>query len=161
MLANVDQPATRQETDLIPSVSYDLDQKEIQVKLICLRTPDNMHFKIQAPMIAVPGRDVWTMIWTLVYDTGVTATFNEGWIIAPWPLGAHLPDGVVIQDYQQGSAEDQWQCRISYNSPSEDQKTAAFHYDIKARFEFKGRSYLVCDHDPTIVVVKDPIDGYR
>lgn len=161
MLANVDQPATRQETDVIPSVSYDLDQKEIQVKLVCLRTPDNMRFKIQAPMVAVPGRDVWTMIWTLVYDTGVTATFIGGRINAPWPLGAHLPDGVVIQDSKQGPAADQWQCRISYNSPSEDVKTAAFHYDIKARFELKGWHDLGCDHDPTIVVVKDPIDGYR
>lgn len=163
MLANVDQLAPRPATAELPTVSYDADRKEIRVTLICSMTEDN-GCKTQPPMIALPGVDVWTVIWTLVPGPGVTsATFAEvRGIDCPWPQGTHLPEKVDIQfsEREPEPATSQWKWEVLFTT-SKDLDAAVFHYGINAYFNRANgsRGRILVQHDPTIVVTKDPIEG--
>ena len=159
MLANVEPLVTDTKTEL-PTVSYDAKNREIKVTLICSARIGG--YKIHCPMIALPGPvgSEWTVIWTLVADSGVSsATFNEGWIIAPWAFGEPLPDGVQRLDSGPvPEKESQW--RMVFKNEITGSGLGVFHYDVKAELtdQSNGKSQAVYDHDPTIVVSKDPIE---
>ena len=150
MLANVEQAATRQETDLLPSVSYNRNAKEIRINLIC--TIENGQKKIYSPPSLIPQTNdsfSWTVIWTLVPGEGVnSATFRN------LHLGDNLPAGCEAMVAQVSKEDCEWKVWCKNNVMD----FCSCGYNIEATFVPKKGRRVKVKHDPTIVVSKDPIE---
>jgi hypothetical protein len=150
-----------------PHVTWDPINHEILANVIVLppKTAGGP-LVVHAPLIAIPGplptkeKSQWTVIWTLVPGEGLnTPHFADGrGITLPSQKYPSLPDEVKIFD-KGGKVQnrpDQWQAVIENGVIAAN----SFQYDIviDPHPADLGLAIRVTRHDPTIAVIKDPLD---
>ena len=165
MLDTLKQPQTEpMDTTQKPSVTFDSEAHAILATVIVSATsePNRLHFN--APAVTVPGSGsdgiaaTWDILWTLVAGAGLTSVeFTGDGILIP-AEGSSLPSGVLNQGANGtigtspvSARPDQWMVTIKHKTTFAN----AFNYTISAQ----GSNGAQDVHDPTIALVKDPIDG--
>lgn len=159
MLATIDQPAETK-TSSLPRVTFNEETRVIHATVTISPgdEPGKYHHHV-SPLSAV-GRagESWTVIWTLEPSAGLSATFGDQGIVIPKP-GTWVPPGVKhAQSMGIETQPTQWQ----FTFTNEVTDVNVIRYDIDL-YVFKDSKGPLAPHDliidPTIAVVKDPVDG--
>jgi hypothetical protein len=162
MLATIDRPVETDASNL-PRVTFDREGHVIQATVILSRgkDPDSFHHDVY-PLSAV-GRtgSNWTVIWTLAPSAGVSAYFiGKGIVPKSVPKGV---DDHHSEIYPPGSSQaqpTQWQLSFTGNVTD----VNVIRYDLELHVQDTERNVKLKRSkdiviDPTIAVVKDPVDG--
>lgn len=176
MITLMDKPAVEPVTATLPTVTYDLDLRQITATVIVSRAEPG-HFKHQVPFICIPGSGAakltWNVIWTLVSADDLAVSFGDHGVKLPPPsspsvppppaalppdLHSHNPRRVGLPGRPEGSG-----FRIEFTNHV--QGANCFNYDLDLRVNeissgivlTRSRSRLDLVIDPTIAVVPEPI----
>jgi len=162
-------PAVLQTVDpvTLPTVTYNKGTMEITASVI-VSWDSALGIIVQAPPIVIIGSgpvdepSPWTVLWNLHYDdTTLSACFdsNSQGVEIPAPTSV-MPLGVGIHASELGTDSGQWKIVIENGV----QSASSFKYDIALNYcpptptgDVRVRRHVI--HDPTIVVVPDPIDS--
>jgi hypothetical protein len=178
MLTMLEKPAGATVTATLPTVTYDLENRQITATVIVSRAEPG-HYKHEIPFICMPGSGLgvhertWTVIWTLVSADDLSASFGDHGVKLPPPsspsvppppaalppdLHSHNPMRVDPPGKPEGS-----EFRIGFTNHVK--AANCFNYDLDLRVNkissgmvltrSRSRSDLVID--PTIAVVPEPM----
>ena len=164
MLETLKQPQTElMDTTQKPSVTFDSKAHKILVTVIVSATSESNRLHFDAPFVTVPGSGsdgiaaTWDILWTLVAGDGLTSVeFTGDGILIP-AEGSFVPSGVLnqvngrIDTLRVSARPDQWMVTLKHKTTFAN----AVNYTISAQ----GSNGAQDVHDPTIALVKDPIDG--
>lgn len=153
MLATIDQPAETKASSLT-TATFDEENRIIQATVIISpgKERGKFHHRV-SPLSAVgPAGSYWTVIWTLEASEGISANFvNNGIIISSQPGGIHKPQPTKISETQ---------AQLTFTNNVTD--VNVIRYDIHLDVQDSEGNPLAPHSltiDPTIAVVKEPIDG--
>jgi hypothetical protein len=150
MLATIDQPAETK-TSSLTKTTFDEENRVIQATVIISQERGKFRHRV-SPLSAVgPAGSYWTVIWTLEASEGISANFvKNGIIISPSPPGGiHKPQPTKISETQ---------AQLTFTNNVTDVNVIRYKFDVHAESESgKLQEHLIID--PTIAVVKDPVDG--
>ena len=151
MLATIDQPAETKMSSLTKT-TFDEENRVIQATVIIShgKKPGTFHHRV-SPLSAVgPAGSDWTVIWTLEASEGISANFvNNGIIIPPLPGGIRNPRSKKISETQ---------AQLTFINNVTDVNVIRYDFDLHVESEAgELQKYLIID--PTIAVVKEPIEG--
>lgn len=138
---------------LLPMVMYDSAGEVIRVEVIVAQSPDAKTITISAPPIIIPlGK--WEVRWELTVNTpGLVASFAKTGIILP----ATLPRGVARME--EFSSETLWTVVFENKVTSVNSFNYVIGIDsVTGTGNHKSKVHVTTFHDPTIAVVKDPVD---
>ena len=147
-----------------PDVTWDQVNNVIYAVVIVLPpTITDGPLVVHAPLIAIPGPlptepfSQWTVIWTLVPGEGLNTPQFVDLTGITFPSNPSLPDRVTIIDKggKVDDRRDQWRAVIQHNVTGAN----SFNYDIVIDPDSADlHASRVTRHDPTIAVIKDPLD---
>ena len=135
-------PASTTNLSLKPTVTYDLSLKEIHVQVIVFRKDDGSIDHITPPC-AVPHGGLWKVYWDVVGDISLDGALPPA--IEVLMQTSQKPDAVT--DLSDPSFT-QDQGRVSLTNQVLDVNSISY------RIQLAGTQ----PHDPTIAVVKDPLE---
>jgi hypothetical protein len=148
------EPASKTSAGMIPTVMYDSVNNVIIVEVVVAQSPRAGKILISAPPVTIPtGR--WTVSWELMVSTsGLIASFANPGIVLP----TTLPPSVTCLATTSVS-EGRWTAQFD----NEVVNVESFHYEIgidsvSNTGTHRGQIHVMTYQDPTIAVVKDPID---
>ena len=164
MLATIDRPAETKASHL-PGVSFDEEHRTINATIAIFPgdKPGKYHHRVSALSAAGPNGSLWTVIWTLEPSPGLSATFRkDNGIHIPKP-GTPMPEGVKQHNsvgiFQSPEAPPvQWQ--FTFTNGVTD--VNVIRYDIHLEVRDSAGNPLAPHSltiDPTIAVVREPLDG--
>jgi hypothetical protein len=170
MQATMKQTTTDEVAAPEPTVTYDRETLTINATVVAFNGPNGL--SIHPPVIAVPGSGsttpvTWTLVWTVVPDpnTLTSVHFEDPGIIIPSATSS-LPSAVSVSGLAavEGNPSTQWHVEITNGCTDAN----AFSYDVAIGADANGLelSFRTAEQapedrtiDPTIAVVKEPIDG--
>lgn len=158
MLATIDRP-TETKTSSLPRVTFNEETRVIHATVTISPGDESgkYHHHVSPMSAAGPTGSLWTVIWTLEPSAGLSATFKDPGIVIPKP-DTWVPPGV--KDAKSMGIETQptqWQ----FTFTNEVTDVNVIRYDIV--LDVKDSKGPLTPHrltiDPTIAVVREPIDG--
>jgi hypothetical protein len=165
MLATIDRP-TETKTSSLPGLTFDEENRVINATVTISPGDELGKYHHHVPAMSAAGLtgSLWTVIWTLEPSAGLSATFKDPGIVIPKP-GTSVPEGVKNRNsmgiFHSGSPETppaQWQ----FTFTNEVTDVNVIRYDIDLDVQDSGGNPLAPHGlviDPTIAVVREPIDG--
>lgn len=155
MLATIDRPAETK-TSSLPRVTFDEENRVIHATVTISRDESGKYHHRVSPMSAAgPTGSSWTVIWTLEPSAGLKATFRD-----PGIVKMSVPEGVKNRNLMKivDSVPPQWQ--FTFTNEVTDVNVIRYNIDLNVE-TLEGNS--LTPHrliiDPTIAVVREPIDG--
>lgn len=148
-----DQPASITSAGMIPTVMYDSAGKVITAEVVVAQSAAG-EILISAPPVTIPAGD-WTVRWALMVSTsGLIASFASPGVVLPQTLPRGVTRLATASDLKGG-----WAAQFK----NEVAKAESFNYEIvidsvSSSGSHKGQIHVTTFHDPTIAVVKDPVD---
>ena len=165
MLATIDRP-TETKTSSLPGVTFDEENRVLHAT-VTISPGDELgkyHHHVSPMSAAGPTGSSWTVIWTLEPSAGLSATFKDQGIVIPKP-GTSVPHGVknpnsmgIFPPGLQGTLPTQWQ--FTFTNEVTDVNVIRYDIDLDVK-DSEGNP--LAPHsltiDPTIAIVREPIDG--
>ena len=158
-------PTTMEPTkiDQLPTVTSDQNPSVINATVTISLGDAPGTYRCDVPPLSAAGRNglPWTVIWTLVTTSPhLSATFKDSGIIIPViPGGIGNPQSMGISPLP-GSNPTMWQLNFTNNVL--DVNVIRYKLDLDVKDTTMGESLKRSTSiivDPTIAVVKEPIDG--
>lgn len=154
MLATIDRP-TETKTSSLPRVTFNEEIRVIHATVTISPGDESgkYHHHVSPMSAAGPTGSLWTVIWTLEPSAGLSAIFKDPGIVSKSvPAGVKNANSMGIE-----TQPTQWQ----FTFTNEVTDVNVIRYDIV--LDVKDSKGPLTPHrltiDPTIAVVREPIDG--
>ncbi|HEV7505633.1 MAG TPA: hypothetical protein VGS07_12025 [Thermoanaerobaculia bacterium] len=151
-------PTTMEQTkiDQLPAVTFDQENSVINATVIVSPgvLPSTYRHHVSAISAAgLPGSS-WTVNWTLETTCGLVATFKEGGgILIPMPTPGGVDNLVINHDFPPN------QRQLTFTNNVLDVNVIRYDFDLIDGEGTKLTKAADIIIDPSIAVVRDPIDG--
>jgi hypothetical protein len=148
-------PATMPQTTIDQTDALEPTVIEATVNVSLGADPGTYHHEVAALAAAGSPGSQWKVIWTVTASPGLSVFFNTPGIIIPKP-GTSLPGGVQVT----GISGSPTQQQLEFTNNVLDVNVIRYDLDFEVsdtEHNKLTRANLI--FDPTIAVVKEPMDG--
>ncbi len=159
MLTMLEKTAVATVTATLPTVTYDLENRQITATVI-VTAGESGQFHHAVPHICIPGPGPagrpWTVLWTLAPAEGLSAVFGTRGVVLPphsspsnRPPAALPPDLRVVHGLAKGS-----EARIEFINDVVSANFFNYDLDVCINNSHSVKAQMI---DPTIAVVPEPM----
>lgn len=143
-------PATMQQTTIHPINSLAPEQLTTTVTISLGAEPDSFQHDVTALTAAGPTGSQWIVTWNLAPSSELSVKFKD-----PGIINLSIPDGVKDPNLSGTPAQQQ----LTFINDVHDVNVIRYDLDLDVK-DLTGKTLTHnIIFDPTITVVKDPIDG--